>query len=234
MRDIVDVIEDSIFKNINGDLKITTLIIGPIKSKIGFCGGNKWLKIGSQVSFMDENVSILDIDEESITVGNFINPIVLGDIITITSMPYWMNGTQIVVNEEMKLKAQSDLRRITPMVWFSEVIEEDFLPWKSPYERESKIVLFLLDEIENNSMNDVKRSVGVKPMLNLFAEIKRVVDAGIYGVGLSEDAKINVKTFSEFGVENNKGIFNMILDANLGGLVVSMTLNVDKEKCKEC
>lgn len=229
MRDIVNIVKESIFESINSELIILSITVGVTESNISFCGGVKWLTVGSEIEFNGDSRPVLIINNNEITVSNFDLPVVANDILQIAKQPKWMNGTQIVVNEEMKLKAQSDLRAITPLVWFSEVVEEDFLPIMSPYERRSRIVLFLLDGIENNSMNDVKRNVGVKPMLGLFGEIKRIIDAGTYGVGIQEDAEINVKTFSEFGVENNKGIFQMILDADLGGLVVSMTLNVDKE-----
>lgn len=229
MRDIVDIVKKSIFEAINTELVVLSVTVGVDESTISFCNGVKWLRVGSEIEFLGEKRKVLSVSNNEITVLNFTSTPISKELIQIVKNPKWMNGTQIVVNEEMKLKAQSDLRKVTPLVWFSEVVEEDFLPSMSPYERRSKVVLFLLDGIENNSMNDVKRNVGVKPMLGLFREIKRIIDAGTYGVGIPEDAEINVKTFSEFGVENNKGIFQMILDADLGGLVVSMTLNVDKE-----
>lgn len=231
MRDIVDIVKKSIFDTINSDLVVLSVTVGVDQSIISFCEGVKWLRVGSEVEFLGEKRKVLSIDENSITVLNFTVDPIKRDKIQIVKKPTWMNGTQMVVNEEMNLKAQSDLRKVTPLVWLSEVIEEDFLPSTNPDERESRIVLFLLDGIENNSMNDEKRNVGVKPMLGLFNEIKNIIEAGVYGVSIGEDERINVKTFSEFGEENNKGVFQMILNADLGGLVVSMTLKVGKENC---
>jgi hypothetical protein len=40
------------------------------------------------------------------------------------------------------------------------------------------------------------------------------------------------KTFSRFGVEQEKGVFENILDANLSGVALELSLTRYKENCK--
>jgi len=90
--------------------------------------------------------------------------------------------------------------------------------------------LFFLDETDPSQYytKDHREQV-VKPMQKLMDEFLRVIEANRKYKTVEN---FTYKTFSRFGVENDKGVLQNVLDANLSGVALELNLSRYKENCK--
>jgi hypothetical protein len=192
----------------------------------------KWARKGKQITIPGELFLI-----DSIDYNKFITPIYLGstipapelDGITTLPKPFFISGTKLATNREWTI-AGNDVMAKTPIIWLLETIREREFGRGSSIKREVELRLFFLDEtnIVDFYTEDHRREV-VYPMQQLVAEFIRTVEADRRFKTLED---YTMKTFSRFGVEKDNGVFQNVLDANLSGVELIITLTQYKENCK--
>tara|TARA_R110000764_G_scaffold60344_1_gene129666 strand:+ start:547 stop:1239 length:693 start_codon:yes stop_codon:yes gene_type:complete len=171
------------------------------------------------------------VGDESITasyMGNtFPEPIFEG--VFELNNPFFISGTKLATNREWTI-AGKDVTKKTPIIWLLETIRERVYGRGSSLELETELRMFFLDEtnIVNFYTEDHRREV-VYPMQQLVREFVRTVEADKRFKTLED---YSMKTFSRFGVEKDNGVFQNVLDANLSGVELNITLTKYKENCK--
>lgn len=195
-----------------------------------FCD-TKWARKGKILQ--DENAFNYLVDSiqynESIKGVNLSDPLVEMDGIIYLPQPFYIHGTRYATNTEW-LKADSDLRKKTPIIWLLESTNETRYGRGDTRLFSSDLRIFFLDEtnVKDYQSEDHRREV-VYPMQRLAEE---------FIFTISQDRKFKtledyqIRSFSRFGVEDGKGVFENIIDANLSGVELSLTLTKYKENCK--
>ena len=118
----------------------------------------------------------------------------------------------------------------TPLIWLLEIISETGYGRGSSLERDIETRLFFLDETDPQQYytKDHREQV-VLPMQKLMNQFLEVVNKNRMYETVDN---YRYKTFSRFGVEQDKGVIENILDANLSGVALELTLTRYKENCK--
>ena len=140
-----------------------------------------------------------------------------------------MTGTKLATNREWTI-ADNDLENKLPLAWLLEIISETGYGRGSSFDRDIEAKIFFLDETDPSQYytKDHREQV-VKPMQKLMTQFFKATDK------LREYKPVEnyrYKTFSRFGVEQEGGVFQNILDANLSGVALEVTLTRYKENCK--
>lgn len=144
--------------------------------------------------------------------------------------PFFITGTKLATNREWTL-ASNDLKDKTPIIWLLEIISETGYGKGSSVERDIDTKLFFLDETDPAQYytKDHREQV-VKPMQKLMSSFLNVVSNDRMYKPIEN---YRYKTFSRFGVETDAGVTENILDANLSGVALEISLTRYKEKyCK--
>ncbi len=142
---------------------------------------------------------------------------------------FFITGTKRATNNEWTM-ASNNLNNKLPLVWLLEVISENGFGRNSSIEKEMDIRLFFLDETDPSQYYTADhREQVVKPMQKLMLEFIEVIDKDRKFKSIEN---YQYKTFSRFGVENEKGMMQNVLDANLSGVALEVTLTRYKENCK--
>lgn len=138
-----------------------------------------------------------------------------------TTTPFYLTGTRLAANNEWTM-AGANLTSKLPLIWLLETINETFFGRGAAQERASEIRLFFLNEtnVREFYTKDHREQV-VNPMQQLALEFVRVIQSKPEFQTLED---FSIKTFSRFGVESQKGVIQNILDANLSGVELQLTL----------
>ena len=127
------------------------------------------------------------------------------------------------------LKATSDVVAKTPIIWLLETIQETRFGRGDSREVEYQLRLFFLDETNvKDFYTEDHRDQVVLPMQELAKEFIRTANRDRRFKTVDQ---YTMKTFSRFGVERDNGVFQNILDANLSGVEVTMSLVKYKDGC---
>lgn len=186
----------------------------------------KWARIGKTVRDSDGNLfKITEVLDDEYIVAS---PAGLEGVITLNS-PYWITGTKMSANREWTISG-NHLTEKTPLVWLLELIRYSKFGRESTLDFETELRLFILDEtnITQFYVEDHREQV-VLPMENLADEIIELINQDRRFVKID---KYDVFSFSRFGTEKESGMFQNILDANLSGVELRLTLKKYKENCK--
>jgi len=145
--------------------------------------------------------------------------------------PYYINGTKIAANREWTI-ADNNLLNKTPLVWLLSDLRYFKYGRESVYDWESDIRLFFIDETDilNYYSKDHVSNV-VEPMTELAFLFIESVNKNRSYLTIESYEMIN---FTRFGVEQENGYFQHILDANLSGVELRLKLTRYKENCKNC
>jgi len=143
--------------------------------------------------------------------------------------PFYLSGTKIAANNEWS-KVSNSLLVKTPIVWLLELIRFKSYGRESTIDFESELRLFFLDEtnVTQYYTSDHRLNV-VSPMTQLALEFIETI--GSFRQYQTVD-QYEIITFSRFGVEQDQGVFKNILDANLSGVELRLTLTKYKQNCK--
>ena len=143
-------------------------------------------------------------------------------------VPFFMTGTKMAANKEWLISG-SDVVLKTPIIWLLETIQETRFGKGDSREAEYQLRLFFLDEtnVVDYRTEDHRDEV-VVPMQELAKEFIRTANADKRFKTVDQ---YTMKTFSRFGVERDNGVFQNILDANLSGVEVTMSLIKYKDGC---
>jgi hypothetical protein len=191
----------------------------------------KWLRVGKIVTnSTGDKYTITEIVNDVSIKGVPLSTSApnLTGIITLPP-PFYISGTHMATNNEWT-KASSNLMNKTPLAWLLETITMEKFGRGDTRDFQSEVRLFFLDETDvvNYYTLDHRTQV-VEPMEELAL-------AFIESVNLNRKIKTieeySMVTFSRFGVEGTEGMFKNILDANLSGVELKISLTKYKEDCK--
>lgn len=143
--------------------------------------------------------------------------------------PYFITGTRLAANREWTI-ASNDITSKTPIVWLLETTRERIFGREQSLERASDLRLFILDEtnVKDYYTKDHRVQV-VQPMTQLVGALVKAIDARANFENVED---FQIVTFSRFGVEQETGFVQNILDANLSGVELQLTLQRYKQGCK--
>lgn len=231
MKDIFDIVEDEIIDKIDLTVKVISVSNTGNTFTIELCN-NKWLRVGQNLNDGTHLWKVTAINSVGIitaTKPTGATDIVKRQLLTI-KQPTFLSGTKIAVNSEW-LNLDNDLRNKLPLIWLLESIEEQEFGVKSAIERKSKIrVLFLDDNNPKQYLVKDFRKNTVIPMLNLKDSFNDAVNKNHLFDYIESWSS---KPFTRFGTENENGYLNNILDADLSGVQLDISLPIYKiNKCK--
>jgi len=232
MKDIFDIVKDEIIDKIDLTVKVVSVSnVGSIFT-IELCD-NKWVRVNQYLNNGAHNWLITAINSNGIitaTKPTGSSNITKRQILTIKE-PTFMSGTKLAVNSEW-LSLTNDMRNKLPLIWLLESIEEQEFGIKSSIERKSKVRVLFLDD--NNPkqylIKDYRKNV-VSPMLGLKDSF---VDAINKNLIFDYIESWSSKPFTRFGTENENGYLNNILDADLSGVQLDISLPIYKRKECKC
>lgn len=222
VSELISELVGSIDRSIVGDS-----ITGP---KVHFCN-TKWARKGkTMINGFGQVYNILDVESDDYIIAQPVDP--LGSFSVDTyylTQPFFITGTKWATNREWT-RADNNLLNKTPIIWLLETIQERVYGRGSSVERDIDIRLFFLDEtnVAQFYTEDHRREV-VKPMQELALAF---IDAVRRNANYRDLDEYTLKTFSRFGVENDQGVFQNVLDANLSGVELRLTLSKYKDNCK--
>ena len=212
---------------------IDTQIIGEYDAGSGktFICNTKWARVGKIVtdsSQLKYKITAIDYDNYIIAEALDGSNTPLEGVINLPN-PFYITGTKLATNREWTI-ASNNLENKTPLVWLLEIINEVGYGRGSSIERDINTRLFFLDETDPSQYytQDHRQQV-VIPMQKLMEAFIEVVNNNRMFEPIES---YNYRTFSRFGVEQDTGVIENILDANSSGLALDLTLTRFKESCK--
>ena len=213
-------------------LKIDNTIQGsydPLTGRTLVCN-TKWARIGKVVKDVEDKEYLITelVTDNYLVATPLIGETNLSGLIYLPEL-FFITGTKRATNTEWTI-ADANLSNKLPLVWLLEVISETGFGKMSAVEKEMDLRLFFLDETNPSQYYTADhREQVVKPMQKLMLEFIKVVENERTYKPIEN---YRFKTFSRFGVENDKGMLQNILDANLSGVSLELTLTRYKLKCK--
>jgi len=213
-------------------LKIDNTIQGsydPLTGRTLVCN-TKWARIGKVVKDAEDKEYLVTelVTDEYLVATPLIGETNLSGLIYLPEL-FFITGTKRATNTEWTI-ADANLSNKLPLIWLLEVISETGFGKMSAVEKEMDLRLFFLDETDPSQYYTADhREQVVKPMQKLMLEFIKVVEIERTYKPIEN---YRFKTFSRFGVENDKGMLQNILDANLSGVSLELTLTRYKLKCK--
>ena len=191
----------------------------------------KWIRKGKKVTNSSGNVYLVnDFSIDEWIIATPLNPSSppLEGIISI-AVPYFITGTKLSANREWTI-VTNDVTAKTPIVWYLDFIKFNQYGRESTIEFESELRIFFLDEtdVRNYYTKDHRDNV-VRPMTELVNGFIESVHGNRVFKRIDD---FEILTFSRFGVEKENGMFQSILDADLSGVELRLTLVKYKENCK--
>lgn len=235
MKDIFYIVRDEIVDQMNPDLKVKSWAVdmtGLVYTFVFKCGV-KWARVKKTLTDSSDTVftiTAVNYNTNTITATVPVNTDVYDELGTLTlEDPYFFIGTPLQTNAEW-LKATNDERLKTPFIWMVEPTAERFRPEYDGLERESDIRIVFLDS--HNSKDWVTKDAHDNRLQSLYNMAEEFVNA-IRGNLLFDDidGDIQLRNFTRFGTETQQGFDANIIDADLTGLELRLTLPVLKQSC---
>lgn len=191
--------------------------------------GIKWARVGMVVTDSGDNsYTITEINHEARTITLSEN-LITGTTIAL-KMPLFSSGTPIATNKEWKA-FDRDERAKLPFAWLVEPTKERFKGQQDTLERESDILMVFLDS------NNVNQWLTMDTHDNRLQSLYNMVDAFIQAIKdnplfYSDLLEFDTKNFTKFGKETTRGMELNIIDANLTGVELRLTLPINRaEEC---
>jgi hypothetical protein len=194
-----------------------------------FVCNTKWARVGKIVTdSLDRRFRITEIGYDEYIIAEALDGGELDGTFYLIN-PFFITGTKRATNKEWTL-ADSNLENKLPLIWLLEVISETGYGRNSAIEKEIDVRLFFLDETDPSQYytKDHREQV-VIPMQKLMLEFLAVVEQNRKYQTVEN---YRYRTFSRFGVEQETGVVQNVLDANLSGVALEVTLTRYKENCK--
>jgi len=189
----------------------------------------KWARVGKKVTDSNsDEFLITEIDENNYLVTENRDSIGLNGVINLPQ-PFFIHGTKKATNREWTILS-NDVTAKTPIIWLLGSLNYKQFGRESTIDIESSVRIFFLDEtdVANYYTADHITQV-VYPMEQLAKEFIETINRN-RNFKTIEDWEII--EFTRFGVEQENGMFQNILDANLSGVELRITLTKYKENCK--
>jgi hypothetical protein len=191
----------------------------------------KWARKGKTIKdSLDRDFKVVNISYDNYIIAE---PVSGGsevlDGVCYLDNPFFITGTKKATNMEWTL-ADTNLSNKLPLVWLLEVISETGYGRNSALEKDIETRLFFLDETDPSQYytKDHREQVVIPMQKLMLAFLKQVETNKMY----KTVENYRYKTFSRFGVEQETGVIENVLDANLSGVALEFTLSRYKENCK--
>ena len=194
-----------------------------------FVCNTKWARVGKIVTdSTNRRFRISEIGYDEYIKADALDGGVLEGVFYLKNT-FFITGTKMATNTEWTL-ADSNLENKLPLVWLLEIISETGYGKGSALEKDIDVRLFFLDETDPSQYytKDHREQV-VIPMQKLMLEFLEVVNNDRMYQTIEN---YRYRTFSRFGVEQESGVIQNVLDANLSGVALEVTLSRYKEICK--
>lgn len=190
----------------------------------------KWARVGRIVTdVLGNEYRITEIETDVYIKVESIVPALILDNICYLSTPYFLTGTKLSANAEWSI-VDPNLENKLPLIWLLEIISETGYGKGSAFDRDIETRLFFLDETDPSQYytKDHREKV-VIPMQKLMnAYLESIENLRSY----KSIENFRYRTFSRFGVEQDSGVVQNILDANLSGVALELTITRYKINCK--
>ena len=223
MKDIIYIVEQEIVDKMN----IIVTVDSFIGNVLSVCDV-KWARIGMIVTDGSSNeytVTAVDYDLSTITVSPNGAYTFSGTTLTLVR-PYFFVGTPIATNKEWK-SFNRDERKKVPFAWMLEPTSESFNSSQDTLERESSLIMIFLDSNNVEQWNTKEtHSERLRAIYNMVEEFINTIKRN--ALFYSEDLDFNTKNFTKFGRETSSGMDSNIIDANLAGIELRLTLSVNR------
>lgn len=230
MREVTELFRDLI-QSLDVSLEVKNINTANNKTYYYVCD-TKWASIGKKLFLQNENNpsvydghTMIQVDTDGVIVieGNHTNKNIR------LNLPFNISGTKISTNNEWN-NVSNDLRDKTPLCWLYSNYRENIYGDEASLERSITMNIAFLDETNPLFQTNNEHIVfSVIPMKKLAMEfIKSINKNAIY----KKLNQFTLNTYSRFGVESENGVIQNILDANLSGVVLNVTIDKFKEPCK--
>jgi hypothetical protein len=187
----------------------------------------KWARVGKIVWNNNQKFLVESLEEDEWLVGQHDTQVLDGTIYL--PQPIFIHGTKKATNREWTI-LNKNVTSKTPIIWLLGSLNYKQFGRESTIDIESSLRIFFLDEtdVTNYYTADHVTQV-VYPMEQLAMEFINTINKN-RNFKTIEDWEII--EFTRFGVEQENGMFQNILDANLSGVELRITLTKYKENCK--
>jgi hypothetical protein len=191
--------------------------------------GTKWARVGKRIIANGEQFTITGLEEDEWLTGVTLDPLGPLDVTISLPEPFFIHGTKKATNREWTILS-NNVSSKTPIIWLLGSLNYKQFGRESTIDIESSLRIFFLDEtdVTNYYTADHVTQV-VYPMEQLAMEFIETINKN-RNFKTIEDWEII--EFTRFGVEQENGMFQNILDANLSGVELRITLTKYKENCK--
>jgi hypothetical protein len=219
----------NIVQNIVLDIDNTIQGVFDITNEKTYACKTKWTRVGKTVLCNGENFLVTELEEDEYLIGIRTNPFVLLEGTIFLPRPLFIHGTKKATNREWTILS-NNVSSKTPIIWLLGSLNYKQFGRESTIDIESSLRIFFLDEtdVTNYYTADHVTQV-VYPMEQLAMEFINTINKN-RNFKIIEDWEII--EFTRFGVEQENGMFQNILDANLSGVELRITLTKYKENCK--
>ena len=233
MEDIYNIIKRDVFGKMNRDVSVlvANVSVGGFQI-VSFCN-NKWMRVGQSITDSSSNAWLITAIAENgnvtLKVPTAITDLVKRQVLEVVA-PKFLFGTHRSANNEFTMKIGNDID-VLPLCWLVENIEEqEYNSNESSKEREANIRLYFLDYSDvGEYLNEDYRLNVVSPMIALKDEFIRVIDSDRVFDGTNNR---RTRPITRFGNENEKGVFENILNHDLSG--VELKINIHRYRTGEC
>lgn len=142
--------------------------------------------------------------------------------------PYYFRGTKMAVNYEY-VNFSQDERERTPMIWLVKPTREVWNNKESSIERQSNLRLFFLTIADY--LNDLTKD-HIEKRTHPLIELAHVFVNHIETSGkFNRKVSFETRDFQRFGSEAENGIIKNILDSNMSGIEVTMSIEINRIGC---
>lgn len=226
---MIDLISQHI-GNLVADIDNTMQIVWNDSLQRGETCHTKWSRKGKQLTIGIDAFTINEVEpNEWISVLQSPPPTFEGE--ALLPEPFYIHGTKKATNREWTIST-SDLTAKTPIIWLLGPVRYMSFGRENSKEYEADIRLFFLDETDpTNYYTEDHLEQVVYPMEQLANEFLKTLSMDKNYQTLDQWEIIE---FSRFGTEQDNGFFQNILDANLSGVELRMTLTRFKNNICKC
>ena len=189
----------------------------------------KWARVGKKVNNDNGDEFLLtEVDFDNYLVGQNVDLIDLDGVINLPQ-PFFIHGTKKATNREWTILS-NDVTAKTPIIWLLGSLNYKQFGRESTVDIESSVRIFFLDE------TDVANYYTADHITNVVYPMEQLAKEFIETINKNRNFKTiedwEIIEFTRFGVEQENGMFQNILDANLSGVELRITLTKYKENCK--
>ena len=194
-----------------------------------FTCDSKWARVGKKVTNSDGDEFLLtEVDFDTFIIGENTDLINLDGVINLPQ-PFFIHGTKKATNREWTILS-NDVTAKTPIIWLLGSLNFKQFGRESTIDIESSVRIFFLDE------TDVANYYTADHITNVVYPMEQLAKEFIETINRNRNFKTiedwEIIEFTRFGVEQENGMFQNILDANLSGVELRITLTKYKENCK--